>query len=287
MSQWDARMEQMARLFGFDPSNLDTWVPTWTHDPRRALDVSMQAIASYLRPDDVVVDVGGGSGRVALPLAPLCREVVVVDRSSRARALFEETATAARITNVRFVVGEWPEVEGVEGEVVLVIDALGSNRDIVSFVKKLAAAARRRVIIQARGWRNHLNRRHDEFFSLLWGEEYQPLPGYEELLPVLWEMGVFPDVRMLPPHFLTDPSSDFEWLPQTQEEAIEQSLRELRPHKPESEERARAFLRAHFDDLYVKDTDGFLERSLWEVRYPLITWATSTETETPTGGSQD
>jgi len=45
------------------------------------------AIGAYVRPDDVMVDVGGGTGRLELPLALRCREVVIVDPSQGMRAL--------------------------------------------------------------------------------------------------------------------------------------------------------------------------------------------------------
>jgi len=53
-----------------------------------------------------VLDAGTGSGRVALALAPLCRAVVGVDRDARAIDEARRSAAAARLSNVRFVVGD-------------------------------------------------------------------------------------------------------------------------------------------------------------------------------------
>ncbi len=38
----------------------------------------MEAITSYVQPEDTVIDVGGGAGRVSLPLALCCQEVINV-----------------------------------------------------------------------------------------------------------------------------------------------------------------------------------------------------------------
>jgi len=53
-----------------------------------------------------VLDAGTGSGRLALALAPLCRAVVGVDRDARAIDEARRKAAAAKLTNVRFVVGD-------------------------------------------------------------------------------------------------------------------------------------------------------------------------------------
>ena len=56
--------------------------------------------------DLTVLDAGTGSGRVALALAPLCRAVVGVDRDARAIDEARRKAVAAKLSNVRFVVGD-------------------------------------------------------------------------------------------------------------------------------------------------------------------------------------
>ena len=72
---------QRARLPGA-PSLDDLWgggvAQRFRFDPHRPLDANLTRLASSLHPDDVFLDVGGGAGRVALPLALRCREVIYV-----------------------------------------------------------------------------------------------------------------------------------------------------------------------------------------------------------------
>src|SRR2546428_8891323 len=68
----DAVHAQRARLHGAPPPS-DPWegpvARRFRADPHRPLDANLAVLASYTRPEDVLLDVGGGAGRVALPLA--------------------------------------------------------------------------------------------------------------------------------------------------------------------------------------------------------------------------
>src|SRR6266850_7323 len=92
---------QRARLHGAQPQ--DPWggpvARRFRYDPHRELDANLAVLASYTRPEDVLIDVGGGAGRVSLPLALRCREVLTVDASPG--------MAAAGISNARFVPANW------------------------------------------------------------------------------------------------------------------------------------------------------------------------------------
>lgn len=261
----DAVNAQRRRVRGEEPA-ADRWAGRTARrfrmDPHRELHANLQIIASYVQPDDVVVDVGGGAGRVCLPLALRCREVINVDPSPAMGAEFEDCAAEAGITNARYVRADWLAAEGVAGDVVLAANVTYFVRDIVPFVEKMAAAARRRVMITV--WSIPPPDQNAKLFRLIYGEEQEPVPSYRELLPVLWELGILPDVRVLPEPFLAGAQ-----LPQTREEAVSRALEVI---GVDDEPRARAPIGAHFDELFAPSPEGF--RPLWlpDVRELVITW---------------
>src|SRR5499427_5881395 len=148
----DAVLAQRTRLRGPQPpGDLFAGVPAdhplLKSDPRRPLDPNLEMIASYIAPDDIVIDVGGGAGRVSLPLALRCREVINVEPSAAMGAGFWENAAQAEIVNARVVGGDWLEVDPPLGTVALVNHVTYLTREILPFINRLERAGSRRVLI--------------------------------------------------------------------------------------------------------------------------------------------
>src|SRR6516225_8751829 len=146
----DAVLAQRTRLRGPQPPG-DPRVscpadhPLVKADPLRPLGPNLTVIASYIDADDVIIDVGGGAGRISLPLALRCREVINVEPSATMAMGFRRNAAGAGITNTRIIEGEWPDVEAPAGSVPLVNHVTYRRREIGPFIKKLKLAGRRRV----------------------------------------------------------------------------------------------------------------------------------------------
>lgn len=102
----DAANAQRLRLHGEEAPGA-RWdhevAQRFSYDPHRRLDANLDIIASYVEPQDVLIDVGGGAGRICLPMALRCREGIVVDVSPAMEEAFLARAAAAGITNARFV----------------------------------------------------------------------------------------------------------------------------------------------------------------------------------------
>ena len=270
----DAVRAQRARLHGAPPPD-DPWAgpvaQRFRADPHRQMDANLAVLASYTRPEDVLLDVGGGAGRVALPLALRCREVVVVDASPGMGAEFTAAAAAAGIANARFVHANWLEAAGLQGDVALTSNVTYFVREIVPFITKLATAVRRRVMITV--WSVGNPNQSAALFHLVYGEEPVAVPGYRELLPVLWEMDILPDVQVLPgvPPVPGGPMGAR--MPQTPEDAVQLALQGqwLAPH---DHARAHRLIEERFSELFAPNPEGF--RPLWrqEAREMLITWET-------------
>lgn len=285
----DAVLAQRTRLRGPAPpgelfAGLPPTHPLLATDPLRPLDATLEAIAPYVEPDDVIVDVGGGAGRNGLPLARRCREVVNVDPSGSMLDAFEENARRAGIRNVRRVQADWLAVDPVpRGTLALVNHVAYLTREIVPFVERLEEAASRRVLLTVGS--PPPPSRNRALFEVCCQEASEPVPGHVELVGVLWELGIDPDVRMLP---VAKPSPE---PAPTRDEAVRLALAGLRgfqwafwPLDPALERVARERVEASFDALFEATDDGFLPRWPVPAREVLITWETRPPRRTPDGG---
>ena len=273
----DAVLAQRARLRGAEPSGdifgkLEPDHPLLKADPRRSLDANLKALADLIEPSDAIVDVGGGAGRMSLPLALRCRSVTNVDPSASMGAAFLANAKAAGISNVGLVQGDWLAADAPQGTVALVNHVTYLTRDIVSFIEKLERAGSRRVILTVNAppppsWNRVL-------FQLVHGEAEEVVPGHAELMNVLWEIGRLPDLTMLRSQNVpfTEPlpsrAAAFAF-------AVQRVANEQWAHWPVAaalETRTRATVERHFDDLYAQSADGFSPRWITLGREVLITW---------------
>lgn len=281
MAQGTATERHDALVAAYDAQQLrfagpkqDAWAvlaKNFQMDPRRPLDALLTKVASYLQEDDTLLDVGGGAGRLSLPLALRCREVVIVDPSTGMREVFEATVKDASIDNARFVHAGWLDANDIAGDVALVAHVTYFVPQIAPFIERLQSATRR-VIVGARSVPPP--NQAAPVFKLAHSEELAPVPGPDELLAVLAEMGIDAELIDVGPAALPATFT----VAQTREDAVkfevEASIR-FGWLKKEDAERLAGLIDKHFDELFEKTERGYMRRSALAAHDLLITWETA------------
>jgi hypothetical protein len=228
-------------------------------------------VASHLGESDTLLDVGGGAGRMSLPLAGRCREIICVDPSDGMAEIFKASMHEAGVANARFMHSGWLEAEGVAGDVALVSHVTYFVPQIEPFVAKLNAATRRRVIIATRSVPppNQLA----PFIELATGEAQTHVPGADHILALLKELSLSAELvdlgeAMMP---ATMPVG------KTPDDAIklqaEGGLR-LGWLRKDDVERFSDKVRERFDEMYTLSADGYRPRLALGARDLIITWET-------------
>jgi hypothetical protein len=178
-------------------ADTDTWEPLspfFKADPHRTDDVEVDRLAQEVTPASTLLDIGGGAGRFALPLALRCHHVTVVEPSPGMGASLRQLAADAGIENVTVVAQRWEEAEVEPAEVVLSAHVIYMIADIRPFVTKLVAHARQKVCMPT--FMRPPMSRFAPFWRRVHGEEKQALPGAAEFMQVLWEMDIYPHLEM-------------------------------------------------------------------------------------------
>ena len=240
----------------------DFWrasAPAFRADPHRTDDKALNRLKREVDADQTLLDVGGGAGRFAVALAMGCRSVTVAEPSESMLEQLNEALKETGIANVAAVQGNWEDVEVEPADVVLCSHVVYGVADIVPFIRKLESHARDKVLVLSfvDSPQAHL--------APLWkpvhGEERINLPALPELVNVLWELGIYPDVEMIE----VGDRQTFE----SREATLEQ-LRGRLWVAPDSDADRR--LQTAVDEMLEDADDGFAIRGAGPRRQGLISW---------------
>ena len=158
LAAWAARVranrEQVDRVR--EVGDGDFYAPVATSfrfDPARADDPLIGALQALVRPDDVVLDIGAGGGRYAVPLARVARRVIALDPSPAMLALLRAGIAETGVENVEVVEARWPvpplerqspEADAaLEADVALMVNVANDVEDIDGFLEAMERAVRR------------------------------------------------------------------------------------------------------------------------------------------------
>ncbi|PKB59943.1 MAG: hypothetical protein BZY65_02340 [SAR202 cluster bacterium Ae2-Chloro-G2] len=191
--------QSVAAQVDFDPGQ-DFWqglAHKFRDDPFRLNDPLLVRLEEEFTDCNSLLDVGGGAGRFALPLALHREKVTVVDSSESMLNQLKEASLESRIDNVEAIWSRW---ERLPFNVLVHSGSLCSHvtygiEDIETFVWNLNRFTADRVIVLAfmRSPQAHL----EVLWELTHGEKRINLPGVPELMGVLWEMGIIPELSIL------------------------------------------------------------------------------------------
>ena len=165
-------------------------------DPFRTEDVPLNRVLALVEPGWTCLDVGAGGGRFALPLALRggCKVTAVEPSESMRRALAAEIEQYGA-QNIEVVPADWMSAQVEAADLVLCSHVLYNIEEITPFIRKLSDHARRYCVVligasPPGGIRNDL-------WPLFRGQRRLEPPVYWDLINVLLQMGIYPDVEIV------------------------------------------------------------------------------------------
>ena len=155
-----------------------------------------------LDPGMRVLDIGSGPGTLAIPLAPRVKEVAAVEPGAGMVAVLQERAAREGIANIACIPKRWEDVD-TRGDLAppydLVIASLSlTMEDIRAAIEKMNAVSRRDVCLYWFADMPFWERMYADLWQPLHGLPYHPGPKADCLFAVLFQMGIYANVEMLP-----------------------------------------------------------------------------------------
>ena len=229
------------------------------HDPFRANDPVVNCLLGLLGSDATVLDVGGGAGRFALPLATRAQHVTVVEPSTDAVGMLQERAEQAGLSNITVITDRWEDADAPKAGLVLCSLVLHHVTEAAQFIAKMEDHATDSVVVVE--MMKPPSEVEMPFYERVYGSAPAQMPGLPDVLQLLWAMSIYPDVTMLPPETTV--------IGRERDAIVSQFRRRL---GVEESTPADSRLLAAMDELLEETPRGFTVRDLPPRRTGIITW---------------
>lgn len=178
---WRRLVEARAATTWHQPGYWERRAPAYAKAMAARRDGVPEALEPWLDAKLTLIDVGAGTGRFAAPLADRLEWVTAVEPSEGMRAQIPQR------DNMTVVASSWQDAEVAPADLALCAHVLYGVLDLPPFIRKLEAAARRRVfvVIRARQTESAAKRLAEAL-----GNPPPRQPELIDLLLVLRQMGV-------------------------------------------------------------------------------------------------
>lgn len=198
----DVRARQMDAAYArLGRTSADFWDRRARHYHRATSDtISTDPLYQHLQhvvtPQTTVLDVGAGTGRFSLALAPQAKHVTAVEPSASMLSFLQQDVEAKGLSNVSYVPMTWQAApDDLSADIVICSHVLYPIRDVEAFLRKLSVATHQTCYIYMRA--THLDAITSPIWEHFHGEKRCLSPEYIHALDVLYEMGIYADVTVV------------------------------------------------------------------------------------------
>lgn len=196
---WVARYAQMvhAAEVRAAPRPADRWEGRAERFDKKSREElgALEGLATLVRPDDVVLDIGAGTGRHAFPLARRCARVVALEPSPSMREKLIARLAEERVANLEVRANNWPDVTVPIADVVFAAHVVYGVAEIAPFVATMTTHARRAcaLLLKLRAPADALA----HVYEAVWGVSRPRRPAALEALAVLHQLGLAAELTLV------------------------------------------------------------------------------------------
>lgn len=221
-----------------------------------------QRVRERVTPQLRMLDVGAGTGRFSLALAPYVRQVIAVEPNASMLAYLHQEMAAAGLTNLVTVQSRWEDAPQVQADIVICSHVLYPILEVGPFLDRLNAASTQACYLYLRA--THIDMLTAPLWRHFHGDERLPPPGYIHALDVLYELGIYAHVEVVrAPFVLSYPT-----LQEAEDELMEQLILE-------DSARTRQELRRLLGNWLIAEEDQSWHSPVQDVVSAILSWSRS------------
>ncbi|HEY7417342.1 MAG TPA: class I SAM-dependent methyltransferase [Ktedonobacteraceae bacterium] len=159
-------------------------------------DPFFQHLCQAVTAQTTVLDVGAGTGRLSIALAPLVKHIIAVEPNDPMRSYLSQEVERREISNISCVTTTWELAPAdLQADVIICSHVLYGIRDVDTFIDRLYAATRQACYIYMRA--KHFDAINAPLWKHFHGEDRCLPPGYIHALDVMFDMGMYADVDIV------------------------------------------------------------------------------------------
>jgi len=146
-----------------------------------------------------VLDIGSGPGTLTIPLAKKVKNVTAVEPSFAMIQLLKAHIAEGNTSNIKIIQSKWEDIAIKDigsFDVVIASYSLGMF-NIKAAILKMDKAAKRKVYLYTFAGILSWEKFCIDLYPQIHGREYVSLPKPEIILNILYESGIYPDVKVL------------------------------------------------------------------------------------------
>lgn len=148
-----------------------------------------------------VLDIGAGTGRLAVPFSRMASRVTAVEPSAQMLEVLNEQVKRHKIENIDCIKKRWEDIEipadlPEKYDLVVASFSLGFP-DLREAVSKMIAASSRYICLMWFAGEPSWNADYRKISSALFGDsDHQTMPNSDVIFNVLYQMGIYPNIRV-------------------------------------------------------------------------------------------
>jgi SAM-dependent methyltransferase len=208
-----------------------------------------------LSPELRVLEIGSGPGNMAIPISKHVAHVNAIEPGKGMMEVLREQISEHGATNMTAVQKRWEDVDiarDLDGQYDLVIASHGLGiSDMQAAIKKMCAASRKWVYLYDGAGISTWEQRMIDLWPALHGREYYQGPRADVLYNLLYNMGIYPNVK-------SEPRDTIRIYPDL-DTVISKFRESFQVSTPEQERIMRDYLK----EIFKKTENGYFDRIKW------------------------